>query len=135
MIFVDSNIIIDLVEPAGKWREWSEAALLERDDPLVTNAVVLAETAGQFAEAEAQLSFLAALQIELLDLSPEAAFQAGRAHAAYRRAGGRRDAILADFLIGAHAVALDATLLTRDRGRFATYFPTLKVRTCEQEHD
>ena len=133
MIFVDSNIIIDLVEPNGAWREWSEEVLLSQEAPLITSAVTLAEAARQFHSLKAELSFLALMQIELLDMPPEAAFRAGKAHAAYRAAGGTREAVLADFLIGGHATTLGATLLTRDRGRFATYFPELQLITPENQ--
>jgi predicted nucleic acid-binding protein len=131
MIFVDSNIIIDLVEPSGVWRNWSEEALIRQEAPLVTSSVVLAEAARQFRSLDDELKFLEALQISLLELTPAAAFRAGKAHAEYRAAGGPRDTIIADFLIGGHAATLDASLLTRDRARFATYFPELALITPE----
>ena len=65
--------------------------------------------------------------IVTLPLDERAAFRAGQAHAAYRRAGGERQAILADFLIAGHASVLDAALVTRDRQRFASYFPELRL--------
>jgi predicted nucleic acid-binding protein len=52
-----------------------------------------------------------------------AAFLAGHAHAEYRQAGGRREAILPDFLIGAHAAVTGRPLLTRAPRRVATYIP------------
>jgi predicted nucleic acid-binding protein len=58
-----------------------------------------------------------------------AAFLAGHAHAGYRQAGGRRVAILPDFLIGAHAAVTGRPLLTRDPRRIATYIPGANLIT------
>lgn len=56
-----------------------------------------------------------------------AAFLAGQAHSSYRRAGGSREAILPDFLIGAHAAVTSRPLLTRDSHRVTTYIPGAKL--------
>jgi hypothetical protein len=57
----------------------------------------------------------------------EAAFLAGKWSLSYRRRGGTRRSPLPDFYIGAHAAVAGMTLLTRDAGRYRTYFPTLEV--------
>ncbi|HEY1833475.1 MAG TPA: hypothetical protein VGG08_03490 [Solirubrobacteraceae bacterium] len=57
------------------------------------------------------------------EIPPAAAFLAGHAHADYRRAGGTREAVLPDFLIGAHAAVTGRRLLTSDPRRIETYIP------------
>lgn len=135
MIFVDTNVLIDIFE-RGEWFDWSAAALAEgrADDELVSSHVVLAELAAAYSSIDMLRHRLTAIGIGLLALGDQAAFRAGRAHAAYRRAGGSREAMLADFLIAGHAAALGARLLTRDRRRFAAYFPDLELITPETDH-
>lgn len=56
-----------------------------------------------------------------------AALAAGEAWKMYRSQGGQRDRMVADFLIGAHALAQADRLLTRDRGVYRKYFRGLRV--------
>jgi hypothetical protein len=129
MIFVDSNIVIDLIED-GEWTAWSKRAL-ERDTVLVSNHIVFAEVSRAFPSPEAVATFLRELGIELMPMTSDVAFDAGRAMVGYRMSGGRHNAILADFLIAAHAQRLGASLATRDRRRFPRYFPNLTLITPE----
>jgi hypothetical protein len=57
----------------------------------------------------------------------EAGFLAGKCFVKYRRSGGARRSPLPDFYIGAHAAIRGYTLLTRDAGRYKTYFPRLEL--------
>ena len=59
--------------------------------------------------------------------SREALFAAGHAHAAYRRRGGPRERVLADFLIGAQAANRGAILVTRNPKRYRSAFPDLRL--------
>ena len=43
--------------------------------------------------------------------------------------------MLPDFLIGAHAVSLNAAVLTRDPAIYRRYFPELTLITPENDHD
>lgn len=129
MILVDANVLIDLLADDPAWRGWSEHALTQAatDDRLAVNPVVFAEIAPHFdAKADAD-RWLAAFPFILLELPYEAAFAAGRAHAAYRRAGGDKRAPMPDFYIGAHAQVGGLTLLTRDVRRYRTYFPHVRL--------
>jgi predicted nucleic acid-binding protein len=134
MIFVDSNVLIDLSDRVGSWSSWSRVVLRGYRDQLVTSVVVFAEISARFSDLESVRIFLDSLGIALIPPDDRAAFRAGLAFRAYRRAGGERKAILPDFLIAGHASALDATLLTRDRQRFASYFPELKLIAPETDN-
>jgi hypothetical protein len=59
----------------------------------------------------------------------EALFLAGKAFQQYRRAGGSRTGVLADFFLGAHAAVTGSPLITRDHRRYRTYFPRVELIT------
>jgi predicted nucleic acid-binding protein len=54
-------------------------------------------------------------------------FLAGKAFVRYRRRGGTKTNVLADFFIGAHAAVAGLPVLTRDVRRIAGYFPTVAL--------
>ena len=125
---VDSSVLLDVFTEDPTWGDWSERQLTAaaRAGALVLNAVVLAEIAPRFSRFEdlrAALPTMATVE----EIPSAAAFLAGHAHAAYRRAGGAREALLPDFLIGAHAAATGRALLTRDPRRVATHIPGTKL--------
>lgn len=121
---VDSSVLLDLFTEDATWLTWSQARLVEAAGrgSLVLNSVVLAEIAPRFSRIETLREALPSMcLIENIPLA--ASFLAGHAHAEYRRAGGSRQAILPDFVIGAHAAVTGRPLLTRDPTRIATYIP------------
>jgi predicted nucleic acid-binding protein len=128
-ILVDSNILLDVLTNDPHWFERSAATLarLGADHELVINPIVYAEVSVGFDRIE---DLDAALPDEFFRreaLPWEAAFLAGKCFAKYRRAGGARRAPLPDFYIGAHAAVRGMPLLTRDAGRYRTYFPKLEL--------
>jgi predicted nucleic acid-binding protein len=121
---IDSSVLLDLFTEDSTWVTWSQARLVEAVErgALVLNAVVLAEIAPRFSRVEALRDALPSMCL-VEDIPLAASFLAGHAHAEYRRAGGNRQAILPDFLIGAHAAVTGRPLLTRDPTRIASYIP------------
>jgi predicted nucleic acid-binding protein len=52
---------------------------------------------------------------------------AANAFRSYRQRGGTKTGVLPDFFIGAHAQAEGFQLLTRDAGRYRSYFPGIDL--------
>ena len=129
MILVDSCVVIDVLENDHKWADWSQQQLetWSAHGPLLINPVIYAELAAYATSKETLDAEIAGAGLALREFPRDALFLAGRAHAAYRRRGGTRAGVLADFLIGAHAAILRVPILTRDVSRFRAYFPTVKL--------
>ena len=128
MILVDTNVLLDIYKADPIWMPWSLKHLHHAQaGQLVINIVVYAELAGHPAEPAHLDEFLDTLGIQMLDLSHPVARLAGLAFRDYRHRGGTKTGVLPDFFIGAHAQAEGHQLLTRDAGRYKTYFPKIKL--------
>jgi predicted nucleic acid-binding protein len=126
---VDSNILIDIFAADPEWSHWSSQRLTEAHEAgqLVINPIIYAEVSAMFP-TQRQLDGALAGQFYRREHLPwDAAFNAGRAFLAYRRAGGAKRSPLPDFYIGAHAEVKGYRLLTRDPSRYRRAFPTLKM--------
>jgi predicted nucleic acid-binding protein len=126
--FVDSSVLLDLFTEDQRWLSWSQEQLTmaAQRGAIVLNAVVLAEIAPRFPSIEELRATLPSMAV-IEEIPTTAAFLAGHAHADYRRAGGTREVVLPDFLIGAHAAVTNRPLLTRDPRRVVTYIPGTTV--------
>jgi predicted nucleic acid-binding protein len=125
MILADTNVLVDVVDNDPNWADWSQRQLeaAAASDELAINAVVYAELSVGYRRIRDLDAMLAAAGIVVTPIPRPALFLAGKAFQRYRRAGGTKTGVLADFFIGAHAVIEDAALLTRDTSRYRTYFP------------
>lgn len=125
---VDSSVLLDVITEDATWVEWSETTLATAlaHGPLVVNAVVAAEIAPTFTSIEDLDMRLGDIAI-MEEIPLAAAYLAGHAHVSYRRAGGGRTQILADFLIGAHAAVTGRPLITRDPRRIRTHLPGVEL--------
>jgi len=128
-MLVDTNVLVDVLENDPDWSDWSVAQLRAQAQihRLVINPVIYAELSLTFSTVEALDDALAGLQIPVIDIPRPALFLAGKAFVSYRRRGGTKTNVLADFFIGAHAAVAGLPVLTRDVRRVARYFPTVAV--------
>jgi len=128
-VLVDSNVIIDAATLDPVWSEWSLAALarVAQAARLVINPLIYAEVSVSYRNLEELEAVLPRESFHREPLPWEAGFLAGKCFAAYRRRGGSRRSPLPDFYIGAHAAVAGYRLLTRDAGRYRSYFPRLDL--------
>lgn len=128
---LDSNVLIDALDSGSAWRSWADHELSAALDsgPVFVNQIVYAEVSVGFPSAEACEAALSSRWLELVPIPWPAAYAAGRAFVAYRQRGGTRRSPLPDFFIGAHAAVARLPLLTRDPGRYRSYFPGVQLIT------
>jgi predicted nucleic acid-binding protein len=129
VIFVDANVILDIWDPDPLWYAWSIGQLQKNSvlHDLAINPIIYSEISVSFANPSTLDKKLEDWNLSVLNIPRHAAFLAGKAYQQYRRRGGAKSNVLADFLIGAHAAVLACGLLTRDTRVYSTYFPTVRL--------
>ena len=126
---IDSIVLLDIAKNDVNWQPWSELQLATcaRKGRLAINPIIYAEVSCHYLDgAEIEAVFPQRIYAHH-ELPYEAALLAGRVFLKYRAAGGVKRAPLPDFYIGAHAQTMGYTLVSRDRARYQTYFPKLKL--------
>ena len=129
MIAVDSSVLLDVLAGDARHADASIASIGEAltvGEVVVCDAVI-AEVQAMLDTRETAMDSLAPLGIRYLATSEQAAVRAGHMQRRFRDRGGRRERVVADFLVGAHAFLQCGALITRDAGFFRDYFKGLKV--------
>ena len=126
---LDTNVLLDILLPDERFFPISSTAIeaAASEGSLVICDVVYAELCAHFQTQHQCDEFLRETTIRAESLSRVASFLASRTWKGYRLKGGKRQRILPDFLIGAHAQIQASRLLSRDRGFYRDMFPNLPL--------
>jgi len=129
LMLVDTNVLLDVIQDDATWADWSISHLRSQAKvyKLVINPVIYAEISLAFERIETLDKVLEDMQLPMMELPKPALFLAAKAFLAYRRRGGLKRNVLSDFYIGAHAAVMEWPVLTRDRSKYETYFPVVKL--------
>lgn len=125
---VDTSVLIAIAKGEADAEAWVELLIAARDEgELVVCDVVAAEFFAALMNATKFRRSLRDLGIVFSPTSLAAAQLAGRIFKDYRRQGGPREHLVADFLIGAHATEHTDRIAAIDRGYLRRYFPNLEL--------
>ena len=106
---VDTNVLIDVLAGDPQFGPASAAEMRRcmRQGSLIACEVVWTEAAVSFDEAQDFRDAIRILGVTFSPMSEEAALAASSRWRLYRRSGGARNRVVADFMIGAHALVCE----------------------------
>ncbi len=156
---VDTNVLLDLLAGPPEQADAARQAIVGAlsSGQVLVSPVTYAELAAAFPTEGEPMQFLGDLQIQVAGFAPAALFEAAAAWRQYTarrgqqvqcaRCGHRatlsctacgaplvwRQHIIADFLVGGHALRQADQLLTRDVGYYRTYFPALRLAAPQRQ--
>ena len=128
-VLIDSCVLLDLFTNDPNWANWSEEVLekYSQTNTLYINSIVYTEVSIGFNKIEEVDAAISDFGVKVLEMPREVLFLTGKTFLDYRRNSGTKVSPLPDFFIGAHAAVSNFDLITRDAGKFKTYFPNVNL--------
>ena len=129
MVYVDTNVIIDIIDDMSA----KQAACLEKLEEALSQGqvficdTVYAETSVGMSSREELDQVITSLGLSRRTASNDTLFRAGIAYRKYKQNTGPKNNVLPDFFIGAQAEVDTMPLITSDVKRMTGYFPNLVV--------
>lgn len=98
-------MLVGVLEDDPEWADWSIGQLRAQSKvhPLAINPMIYSELSLTFSTVEALECAVDDLGLAMIEIPRSALLLAGKAFVRYRRQGGKKSNVLADFFIGAHA--------------------------------
>ncbi len=150
---IDTNILLDILIPDSQYCETSKSILEKyyHSGTMIICEAVYAELSSVFGSEQQLSTFMLETNIHLKNSNEKILYHSGLQFKKYAGKKSKKNQctqcginlmvscpkcgkayepkqhILADFLIGAHAIEFADLLLSRDRGFYKKYFPELKV--------
>lgn len=137
MILLDTNVFIYATDRRSPFYRWARETIVNAvsSDGAAINAVTLAELCVGDATPRSVADRVRRWGVNILDVPAAAAEVSATAYRQFRERrlaeSGKSspDMPLPDFFIGAHATIMGWELATADKGRFGTYFSSVKLKT------
>lgn len=127
-VFVDTNVLIDILTDDQHWADWSLEHLEKYSDSgLVINPIVYSELCFGSPSTYFVDDIIRSFTLIYQEIPKKGLFKASKAFKLYKSRHGAKTFVLPDFFIGGHAETAKMAILTRDTKRYRTYFPDVRL--------
>lgn len=131
--FLDTNVLIYLTNEKDPYYKWAteQLCMCKEKGPAIISDIVYCEFSVAIQTKDEVDIIVSSFALERLPTTDAALFRAGKAFLQYKKKnkGIPKGRILPDFIIGAIAEEVEASLVTNNSDDYEYYFPTVKLIT------